>query len=662
MNKVEEVTGKTFPGWQWIHNFTQAVKGRIWLAWRPGAYQIEPLLVTDQLIHTKATQTSTYKLFYLSICQHLWDDLTTVSHNLASAWCIIGDFNIILVKVDWIRGNEVQESDVRELNSLIDECALHELKSVGPYFSWTNKSIYSWIDHAFINAYWHEVFDYTHSNYKSNGLSDHTPIVLQFSSSPKPQSSFQYCDMWGSHPAFSSIIASFPPPNISSSPLHALCKYLDRLRTKLRQLNRDHFADLSDPTRIKQEREAQEKYISILSSSIALIKQQSKLERIKYGDDCTGLFFAKAKQRNLSTYIYTLKTGAETQIEGFEKIGEIIFIKTFWAAHQPPDNANPSKSQMVLGGCNATLQEQCQQVTGFKESSFPLKYLGVPITASKLSKLECRALVDKIVVKGHMWATRNLSFAGRAQLINSIIFVVDRIIQICRNFLWGGGGGGGGTADFKKPPRLSWGKVCLEKKSGSLEKKSGVLGIRDFHAWNKAVQAKLIWAVALKKDMLWVRWVHGKYLKSNSWWNYRPGADNSWYWNKLCFFKDSYNKEEEDEAHLFFDCEYAQEIWSSPHRWWVFLVDPTHNAGAIACLLKNGGTQDYLQISYAIFSAAIYYIWRARNLAIFNHQMLPSRKVIHLAKEQIKIRVLFLHTYTKKYTMYIEQLLCKLSS
>jgi len=54
----------------------------------------------------------------------------------------------------------------------------------------------------------------------------------------------------------------------------------------------------------------------------------------------------------------------------------------------------------------------------FDRGKLPLKYLGVPITASRLTKIECRGLVDKILAKGHMWAIRNISSLGRAQLIN----------------------------------------------------------------------------------------------------------------------------------------------------------------------------------------------------------------------------------------------------
>jgi len=184
--------------------------------------------------------------------------------------------------------------------------------------------------------------------------------------------------------------------------------------------------------------------------------------------------------------------------------------------------ANPEKSQIVCGGCTPQLQQQCLEVTGYKEGRLPMKYLGVPITTSRLSKLECHLLVDKILGKMRQWSTRNLSFAGRALLINIVGFgmygswasililpqeIITKINQLCRNFLWGG------IADYKKPPPISWDIVCTPKKYGGL-------GLKNLTAWNKACIAKLVCSVVMKKDMLWVKWVHKKYLKQHEWWSY----------------------------------------------------------------------------------------------------------------------------------------------
>jgi len=123
-----------------------------------------------------------------------------------------------------------------------------------------------------------------------------------------------------------------------------------------------------------------------------------------------------------------------------------------------------------------------------------------------------------------LWATKRISFAGRAQLINSALFgivsywasifllaaeVLETITKISRNFLWGG------TANYSRNPHVSWKTVCLPKKNGGLD-------IKDLFAWNKAKIAKLIWVLAEKQDILWVKWIHGRYLKNKDWWDYNP--------------------------------------------------------------------------------------------------------------------------------------------
>ncbi|KAJ8419978.1 LOW QUALITY PROTEIN: hypothetical protein Cgig2_001708 [Carnegiea gigantea] len=103
--------------------------------------------------------------------------------------------------------------------------------------------------------------------------------------------------------------------------------------------------------------------------------------------------------------------------------------------------------------------------------------------------------------------------------------VLDSIISICRNFLWGG------TEDFTRVPHISWATTCKAKKHGGL-------GIKDFTAWNKATIAKLVWATANKKDSRWVKWVHGRYIRNKEWWDYSPPPDSSWTWKKICVTKD----------------------------------------------------------------------------------------------------------------------------
>ena len=115
-------------------------------------------------------------------------------------------------------------------------------------------------------------------------------------------------------------------------------------------------------------------------------------------------------------------------------------------------------------------------------------------------------------------------------LVNSVLFsifnfwaqvfvlsqaVVDQVIKLCRNYLWEGG-------EYRKASYVAWDFVCQTKKKGGS-------GIKNLDKWNAACITKLVWAIAKKKDSLWVQWVHGRYIKGKDWWEYTPKGDLSWY-------------------------------------------------------------------------------------------------------------------------------------
>ncbi|CAA7026594.1 unnamed protein product [Microthlaspi erraticum] len=58
---------------------------------------------------------------------------------------------------------------------------------------------------------------------------------------------------------------------------------------------------------------------------------------------------------------------------------------------------------------------------GFPIGSFPIRYLGLPLTCRKLRISEYSPLVEKLSKQFTTWSVRTLSFAGRLQLISSVI-------------------------------------------------------------------------------------------------------------------------------------------------------------------------------------------------------------------------------------------------
>ncbi|XP_074266100.1 uncharacterized protein LOC141588565 [Silene latifolia] len=145
------------------------------------------------------------------------------------------------------------------------------------------------------------------------------------------------------------------------------------------------------------------------------------------------------------------------------------------------------------------------QVSGFSEGALPFKYLGVPISAGRLSVKNCSCLIEKITEKIHGYAAKKLSYAGRLTLVNSVLTtlytywasifilpkgVLRRIDALCRNYLWDG------STEYVRSPLVSWEKVCVPKDEGGL-------GIRHNIAWNLASICKLSWWIYSNQDSLW---------------------------------------------------------------------------------------------------------------------------------------------------------------
>lgn len=74
----------------------------------------------------------------------------------------------------------------------------------------------------------------------------------------------------------------------------------------------------------------------------------------------------------------------------------------------------------------------------------------------------------------------------------------------------------------------------------SKPKKQGGLNVRNVVLWNKTAMGKYIWQVTMKEDNLWVKWVHGIYIRDGDFWNHIPPPFASWSWKKLCSVRSQF--------------------------------------------------------------------------------------------------------------------------
>ncbi|GJR58949.1 RNA-directed DNA polymerase, eukaryota, reverse transcriptase zinc-binding domain protein [Tanacetum coccineum] len=82
---------------------------------------------------------------------------------------------------------------------------------------------------------------------------------------------------------------------------------------------------------------------------------------------------------------------------------------------------NLGKCTMFCGGIDDETKENISKNFHFKEGKLPVRYLGVPLVTKKIEFVDCKQLVDKVRQKLSDWKNKSLSYAGRAQLIASVL-------------------------------------------------------------------------------------------------------------------------------------------------------------------------------------------------------------------------------------------------
>ena len=231
--------------------------------------------------------------------------------------------------------------------------------------------------------------------------------------------------------------------------------------------------------------------------------------------------------------IFLFAKGNATSVQIF--IDELAKFETFSSLQ-----GNKQKSIVFLAGINDSVKATILSMIGFSLGSLPMKYLGVPLISSKLSHFDCQPLLDKIIARIQSWTSRSLSFAGRLQLISSVLYSIQtywcnmfiipkitcyKIEQIFNGFFLSGKDVNAQRA------KVGWKSLCCPKEEG-------VLGLRRIKDWNDAAIMKHIWNLLYRKDYIWVAWVREVLLRQGSIWNAKIPSRCSWSWRKILQLRD----------------------------------------------------------------------------------------------------------------------------
>ncbi|KAK4384053.1 hypothetical protein Sango_3096500 [Sesamum angolense] len=169
--------------------------------------------------------------------------------------------------------------------------------------------------------------------------------------------------------------------------------------------------------------------------------------------------------------------------------GDLDLFATLSGLH-----TNPQKSQLIISKAASGLRDSLLATLGFQEGHLPVRYLGLPLISAWLSFADCQPLLQKIDSRIKGWEGVQLSFAGRVQLIKSVLIsfevywattfilpkgIINEMLKRLRTFLWNGTSSSG-------YPKVAWEAVCRPIEEGGL-------GIKDILALNRALMSKHLW-------------------------------------------------------------------------------------------------------------------------------------------------------------------------
>jgi hypothetical protein len=149
---------------------------------------------------------------------------------------------------------------------------------------------------------------------------------------------------------------------------------------------------------------------------------------------------------------------------------------------------------------------ELQRILGCQVAPFPIHYLGMPLSTTKLPKDQVRRTVDAVARRLPACHGPLMAKSGRLIWVKSVLSAIPvycmiadgllpwaqaEIDAICRRFLWSGKDG-----DTRGKCMVAW-RTCTRPKE------LGGLGISDLRLVNTAFEAKWLWLQRTDADRAW---------------------------------------------------------------------------------------------------------------------------------------------------------------
>ena len=293
-NKADKIRAAIVSNRDFVFNYEEHFMGRIWVCWKKTDYEVTVIDKCDQSINCCIKSLKNNLCWFHSFVygankgldrKLLWTNLGAMKTKVAdSPWMICGDFNVVKSLAEKWGSDRLNAYEV-EFGQCLNDLEVLDLNFGGSFYTWTNKSeelrfVARKLDRVLANMKWMSNFGKTVVEFKSGGISDHSPIfvsvgILQ-SFGPKP---FKFYSYWLEHKDFLDWVKEGWNVQVDGFPMYQLYVKLRAVKALLKKQNETCFGNLKQ--KVMQARDnldlAQKEVISSFGRADCLLKERECL-------------------------------------------------------------------------------------------------------------------------------------------------------------------------------------------------------------------------------------------------------------------------------------------------------------------------------------------------------------------------------------------------
>ncbi|KAK6128250.1 hypothetical protein DH2020_038009 [Rehmannia glutinosa] len=344
--------------------------------------------------------------------------------------------------------------------------------------------------------------------------------------------------------------------------------------------------------------------------------------------------------------------------------------------------ANLNKSSLYTAGINGQKLVDIHRLVNMPIGSMLFKYLGIPLAAEKLKAVHYASLVEKIAGYINAWANCTLTYAGRMELIRSVVQgvecfwlsilpILSTVIDRKRTFVVFSFGASARHWLLGKTfvsPRLKEELASGTSKLGTLPSLQRSFGafmrkgtLCGSNGWTK-------WTTQLAIDNL-NRWFAGensgcskaydffrprgnpKVWTTDIWRHYIPPKHSFILWlgikgrlqtkDRLHYMDIDRNYAlcgivPETLDHLFFQCNMTKQVWLQIKKWLRITRAMSTIKSALKYMKKEARESSWQsRAKKSALACTVYHIWTARNRRLFEGTVVTSDDIIREIKTQV---------------------------